>query len=72
MMKLDKRPPKPPGFRYSCTACGSLEAGKPHKSWICRLMNRNAIVGVEDEMVFDEKKWKWVYACEASQHTAGH
>lgn len=56
-----KRPPKPLGFRYHCTACGPLEAGKPHKSWICRLVNRNEIVGADDEMIFDEASWRWVY-----------
>lgn len=54
-----KRPPKPPPFRYSCTACGPLTPGQPHKSWVCRLMNGGAIVGAEDEYVFDEQQWKW-------------
>ena len=53
------RPPKPPERRYSCPACGPLERGKPHRSFICRLLNGNAIVGADEVMVFDEINWCW-------------
>jgi len=34
-------------------------------------MNRNEIVGAEDEMVFDETKWKWVTIGEVQKSTVG-
>lgn len=52
-------PPKPPALRFVCDACGELEIGKPHKSFLCRLVNGNKII--KDPYVFDETAWEWKY-----------
>lgn len=60
LKELRPRPPKPPYCRYFCASCGSLDVGKPHRNWLCRLFNGGEIVGRDEELVFDEDKWDWV------------